>query len=237
MAEIRAFVGHSFTDDDEDIVRKFRDHFDHVRGLGIGFSWEHAEPARSEPIAEQVMSLMSGKDVFIGICTRKELVVRSSTLKKMFLYRKFLGAKESEFQWKASDWILQEIGLARGNGLRLILLLEQDVRDPGGLRGDIEYIRFDRKSPEKSFDRITDMIKSVSPKSPGASATISDTKSSPVEEEEPETPEEDIWTTPKPEWARNSYEFAFWQMAWRKDESGAAKIDKAYREAPRGSIH
>ena len=42
MSEIKAFVGHSFTDDDKDVVRQFLEFFDRVKDMGIGFSWEHA---------------------------------------------------------------------------------------------------------------------------------------------------------------------------------------------------
>jgi hypothetical protein len=36
-----------------------------------------------------------------------------------------LKIRESERVWKTSDWIIQEIGLAIGKGVKLILLIEE----------------------------------------------------------------------------------------------------------------
>ena len=38
---------------------------------------------------------------------------------------------EAALCWKTSDWVIQEIGLATGRGLELILLVEDGVRRPG----------------------------------------------------------------------------------------------------------
>lgn len=43
MSRISAFVGHSFTDNDKDLVDKFLDYFDTLKDMDIGFSWDHAE--------------------------------------------------------------------------------------------------------------------------------------------------------------------------------------------------
>jgi hypothetical protein len=59
--------------------------------------------------------------------------------------------------WKTSDWIIQEIGLAIGKKLDLILLLESEVQKPGGLQGDIEYIPFHRDYPARSFQKVLEM--------------------------------------------------------------------------------
>ena len=72
MTEIRAFVGHSFADDDAEVVNKFLKYFDQLSKLDLKFSWEHAEAAEPKVLAEKVMSLISNKNVFIGICTKKE---------------------------------------------------------------------------------------------------------------------------------------------------------------------
>lgn len=71
MTSLKAFVGHSFTTDDEDVVRTFLKYFDQVEELSIGFSWEHAEPAETKELAEKVLRLMECKNLFIGICTKK----------------------------------------------------------------------------------------------------------------------------------------------------------------------
>lgn len=58
MSEIKAFVGHSFTGNDSEIVRRFLDLFDHVAALGIGFSWDHAENAEPKALTDNVLELM-----------------------------------------------------------------------------------------------------------------------------------------------------------------------------------
>ncbi len=45
MGELKAFVGHSFAQDDEEVVGAFLQFFRNVKGLGVPFSWEHAKPA------------------------------------------------------------------------------------------------------------------------------------------------------------------------------------------------
>jgi len=71
---------------------------------------EHAEAAQPKALAEKVMALLVDKNVFIGICTKKERVVQQPALLKTTFPRGFLKAEEGEFFWKTSDWIIQEIG-------------------------------------------------------------------------------------------------------------------------------
>jgi len=101
-------------------------------------------------------------------CTRKERVVQPTALARTILKKGFVKAREADISWKTSDWIIQEIGLAKGRGLDLILLIEDGVRKPGGLQGDVEYIPFDRGSPEKSFGKILEMVAALSPKASGS---------------------------------------------------------------------
>lgn len=76
MTKIRAFVGHSFTQDDDDaVVRAFLKFFDQIKAMNIGFSWESAEPAQARDLATKVLELMGDKTLFIGICTKKEAVI------------------------------------------------------------------------------------------------------------------------------------------------------------------
>jgi hypothetical protein len=66
MIEIRAFVGHSFTNDDSEVVSKFLKYFEQVSKSHPNFSWNHAEPAEPRLLAEKVMSIISEANVFIG---------------------------------------------------------------------------------------------------------------------------------------------------------------------------
>ena len=129
MTQIRAFVGHSFLDNDQEIVGKFLKYFDQLSESGLSFSWVHAEAAEPKLLADKVMSLLSDKNVFVGICTKNERAIWHASLRKVVFHSSVLKAQEREFVWKTSDWIIQEIGLAKGKNLDIILLLESGVRE------------------------------------------------------------------------------------------------------------
>ena len=164
MSQLRAFVAHSFWDNDQALVNIFCEYFDKIRDMGIGFSWDHAKAAEAKELAEKVLSLIQDKNVFIGICTNNERAINAAELKPGRLRRRMLSADQAKYSWKTSDWIIQEIGLAVGRDMSLILLIEKGLRPPGGLQGNIEYIEFVRESPERCFGKILDMIRSLRPK-------------------------------------------------------------------------
>ena len=83
MAELRAFVGHSFLKSDESVVRAFLDHFRTLEKAGVDFTWDHAEEAEAVPLSNKVLAKVEGKNVFIGICTKKECAIEDSKLKRI----------------------------------------------------------------------------------------------------------------------------------------------------------
>ncbi|WP_298872209.1 hypothetical protein [uncultured Bradyrhizobium sp.] len=125
MREIKAFVGHSFTDGDAQVVRKFTDYFDSITRSHPQFSWEHAENAEPRILTEKVLRLIEDKNTFIGICTRKEQATSPSKLKSLLLQPQSWKIGKVDLAWKTSDWIIQEIGLAIGRRLNIILLIEE----------------------------------------------------------------------------------------------------------------
>lgn len=137
--------------------------------------------------------------------------------------------KQDEIAWKTSDWIIQEIGLAIGKQLDLILLVEIGLREPGGLQGNIEYIPFDRTHPELSFPKILEMISALLPRvAPPAEITAHPaTPTAKAEQPEPET-FEDVFKTPRPDWTRVHYEIGFMSALADGDREGADKIEAAY---------
>ena len=149
MNDIRAFVGHSFIEDDATLVAKFLHYFRTISAMHPTFSWSHAESAEPKLLAEKVLALIEDKNTFIGICTRKELATELDALSVPYFQRSCFTGKSEDFVWKTSDWIIQEIGLAIGRKMEVILLIEEGVRKPGGLQGDVEYISFDREAPRK----------------------------------------------------------------------------------------
>ena len=227
MNEIKAFVGHSFMDGDKVLVAEFLKIFDQIRGLVPHFSWEHAESAEPRELRDKVLSLIGGKNVFIGICTARESVIAHSLLHRVPLLRQALMGNADAFELKTSDWIIQEIGLAIGRGLDLILLVENGVRAPGGLQGNIEYIQFDRTRPEKAFGKIAEMIKALSPKPAVAVAGTSEGELPKFHDEFPPKSGDDK-TDPKPDWSKENYKHAMVRMLLRDDPKGADRIGAAY---------
>jgi hypothetical protein len=89
MADLRAFVAHSFLNADEEVVRTFVEHFRTLEKADIGFTWDHAEEAQALPLSTKVLEKIEGKNVFVGICTRKEYAIDGSTLRR--IWTNFLG--------------------------------------------------------------------------------------------------------------------------------------------------
>src|SRR5262249_50777338 len=141
-----------------------------------------------------------------------------------------LKAKKIDFLWKASDWVIQEIGLAIGKNLKLILLLEDGLQKPGGLQGDLEYISFDPQFPERCFGKIVEMINALSPRLPSSVSPTTDARSPPIasESEEPPLPKEDDWWVPKPQWGRRRYELALFQAIEIGRDDYTDAISEAY---------
>ncbi len=237
MEQIRAFVGHSFTDDDEAVVHSFLKYFYQISDLYPHFTWAHAEAAEPKILAEKVLSLISDKNVFIGICTRKEKVISPLDLVETTFPRGFLKAKVDRFFWKTSDWIIQEIGLAIGKQLSVILLLENGVRAPGGLQGNLEYISFDRNFPDKCFGKILEMLKALSPKPATSKAALPEAKSVPETPEEESVPSTgiDLWT-PTPDWERGDFEFALLVAVREEDQQKVSATNEAFLNSKFASV-
>ncbi len=236
MSKLKAFVGHSFTSEDEPVVRAFLKFFDQIKDMNIGFSWQHAEPAEPKVLAAKVLGLMKGKNLFIGICTKKESVVVPEKLKRGVLNRGVLKAREEYFSWKTSDWIIQEIGLAKGREMDMILLVENGLRQPGGLQGDLEYIAFDRVAPEKSFGKILEMIRALMPKAVALAGEETDIRATPEDKPRPEKKEGDELYRPKPDWNRRNFELSLVHTVATDNEKAAKEIYEAYLNTDDGKV-
>lgn len=231
MSANRAFVGHSFLKQDAAVVDEFLNYFRTIQELGIGFSWEHARGPEPKEIAEKVLELIRDKNIFIGICTRKELVIDSAKLNKPLFNRKAWVSNADNFVWKTSDWIIQEIGLAVGRGLHIILLVENGVRTPGNFQGNLEHIPFDRSAVSASFDAILQMIKSLSGHGVEALQIASDQKPVTAEEEVPKKKAKARSViSPRPDWDKARYDRELFMAMVFDNEDGVAKIDRAYRK-------
>jgi hypothetical protein len=177
MKRISAFVGHSFLKRDENVVRVFLDYFNDLKNMGL-LQWEHAENAEAKVLSEKVRGKMNNKELFIGICTSREFAFDKDKLS-----REIFGcviAPRSNVRVKPSDWILQEIGMAFGKGMALMLLVEDGITDVGGLQGDIEYIPFPRESPQSSFSKILQFIHSLAPEGGTSAVEVLMDRSAPL---------------------------------------------------------
>lgn len=232
---IRAFVGHSFTSEDSQVVRTFLDFLTTITQTLPGFSWVHAEGAEPKLVTEKVLSLLQESNLFIAVCTRKERVIADEKLVPAILNKNRLSGDAKEYQWKTSDWIIQEIGLAVGRGLKLVLLLEDGVRSPGALQGNLEYIPFHRDSPEKCFPKLMEMISSASGKhAPITADDGSGVVSAPRENETSRLIEtvqgeakKDEWV-PKPGWKTRDYEWALLHLLTQGNEEKTKELSEAY---------
>jgi hypothetical protein len=80
MSAIKAFVGHSFNDDDKSLVGKFVENFDTLVNALPGFSWDRALEAEPSSVSQKVLEKIRDKNVFIGICTKAERVAQPKAL-------------------------------------------------------------------------------------------------------------------------------------------------------------
>lgn len=197
-----------------------------MKGALPDFDWTHARAAEPAELAAKVLKLCKGKNTFIGICTRRECVVPDEELRSMMFDSTRNSVAKSDLAWKTSDWVIQEIGLAVARGMAIILLVENGCRKPGGLQGDVEFIPFDRSSPERAFGPLLEMMKALSPKTGSGKVTTSDAQETTEREiSEAATPENEI---PDASWDRIKFEHAFVWKLYTDDGEGAKKIDDAF---------
>ncbi|MEO1169679.1 MAG: tetratricopeptide repeat protein [Pseudomonadota bacterium] len=231
MSEIRAFVGHSFLEVDEQVVGVILKYFDQLQEALPSFDWVNAREARPEELAKKVIALMADRNVFIGVCTKRERAFDPTNAMKPWFSTGRLQVSEDKLEWKTSDWIISEIGFAIAREMDLVLLLENGCRPPGGLQGTVEFIPFDRDAPEKAFGPILEMLKALAPsdKKTDASKTVG-----PSEEEDKvaDVPASDEDAKPDGTWDAQKYESAYFWKVISKDDDGAAEIDAAFRESP-----
>lgn len=231
MINIRAFVGHSFTPDDEQIVQNFLSFFDTIKGIVPHFEWKHARAAEPKEPGAKVLEISKDCNTFIAICTRKEIVVSPDALKASFFHPRSKIVIDANLEWKTSDWIIQEIGLAIGLGMTVIILLEDNCRRPGGLQGNVEFIPFNRASPEKAQRQILEMLTALHPDRVSAQETsLSVAKET---SEDAKTFESKIISDAEPNVPDINWDLArfkdeiFWSIL-KKDKDRTIEISKAF---------
>ncbi|MEF8723392.1 MAG: hypothetical protein V5B30_12570 [Candidatus Accumulibacter delftensis] len=229
MKAVRAFVGHSFTQDDTEIVSPILNYLDRVADLHPSFTWTHAQHPEPVAVDDKVLAQLEGSNLFIGICTRRERVVTPSSLSPSWFVRDRLSAKAADFHWKTSDWIIQEIGLAIGKGMNIILLIEDGIKSPGSLQGNLEYIPLDRKAPAKSFDSLLAMLTALSPSTTSGTAAPHQERASNADEATlPNAAVKDNWMTPKPDWTHTHFEFAAMRAILTENSRAMQQVEEEF---------
>ena len=76
---MKAFIGHSFDEDDKPTIRAFKEYFDALKKT-MNFDWDNAEEAEVKGLSGKVKEKMKGKQLFIGILTKKQLEINEKAL-------------------------------------------------------------------------------------------------------------------------------------------------------------
>ncbi len=141
---IKAFVGHSFLKEDKGTIDKFKEYFNSLTKT-LDFQWEDAQEEEIKPLSVKAPQKMEGKNLFIGIITRKHIEIEQDKILKPKIFNKNkCTAMKADCKWGASYWIIQESGYAIAKGMRVLFLIEDGVRELRGLHADTEYLHFTR---------------------------------------------------------------------------------------------
>lgn len=127
-----AFVGHSFSKDDRDVVNAV---IELLRTVGVPVVT--GEKPRANRISDKVKKRIESCPIFIGLFTRQDRISRKK-------------------EWTTSPWIIDEKAYALAKGKKLVLLKEHEVSNIGGIQGDYEYLVFER---DKLVDLVIGLLK------------------------------------------------------------------------------
>ncbi|MCJ7631397.1 nucleotide-binding protein [Candidatus Bathyarchaeota archaeon] len=152
---MKAFVGHSFSDKDSQLVRDIKDFIE-----SAGIECTTGEKAQNSSVAEKVKERIKNSDIFVGVFTHDNEVFTTKEILRSLLSK----AKE----YTTSNWVIQECGFALGLNKALILLVERGIHKFPELQGDMELIYFTRESLQDAFLKLNQMLGHVK----GAEARI-----------------------------------------------------------------
>ena len=98
---MEAFVGHSFSDKDSQLIRQIKDFIE-----STGIECTTGEKAQNSSVAEKVQERIKYSDIFVGVFTHDNEVLTTKGILRNLLSKK----KE----YTTSNWVIQECGFALG---------------------------------------------------------------------------------------------------------------------------
>jgi len=114
--------------------------------------------------------------------------------------------------------------------MKVIVFLEDGLRKPGGLIGDIEYIPFSRSNLLPSFEKLLQMLAALTPRSTPSTALV-ETAAAPEEKEKAQGAMD--YLEPKDDWDQEKYNSAVSRaIIFRQSKESVEKLDSAYRRTP-----
>jgi hypothetical protein len=125
----KVFVGHSFRQDDQQIVKKFLDLFKYE-----GFECETGERPEANDVDEKVKRRINENEGLIIIGTKDQQLHQGQG-------------------WTLPPWLIGEHAYAMGLGKPTLLFFEDatDQRQRKGIQGDYEHILFNRDDPSEAI--------------------------------------------------------------------------------------
>ncbi len=155
---IKAFVGHSFLREDKETTDNFKGYFDSLIKT-MPFEWDDAQEKEVKTLSEKVKKKMNGKNLFIGIFTRKHIEIEESKLiRHKFFNKDKFNVMKTDCGWGVSDWIIQESGYAIGTGMKTLFLIERGAKELQGLHSDMEHIYFTRGKESDCFSELNEAL-------------------------------------------------------------------------------
>jgi tetratricopeptide (TPR) repeat protein len=136
VREATAFVAHSFSEQDERLVEQIKRFLSN-----LGLKCESGRKPEPKEISDKIKERILAAEVFVGIFTRH--------------------LQQEDGSFSTSAWMIDEKATALAAGKRLLLFVENGVREFGGLQGDYEYIPFERDNLAEALIHAMDYVLAI----------------------------------------------------------------------------
>jgi hypothetical protein len=133
VREATAFVGHSFAEEDAQLIEQIKQFLSK-----LGVKCDSGKRAEPKGVSDKVRERIQAAELFVGIFTRRQ--------------------EQKDGSFSTSAWTIEEKATALAAGKRLLLFVENGVPDFGGLQGDYEYIPFDRDNLGEALIQAMDYV-------------------------------------------------------------------------------